>query len=249
MSKNLLFRADDLGYSEAVNFGIAKTLESGLVKSLGVMINMPATQHGLSLVKNFDIALGLHTNICAGRPLTDSALIPSLVDEHGYFKSSKLYRTSQEDFLDLDQAILEIEAQLSRFRDLTGKDPDYFEGHAVASRQFFKALEIVASKNQLKYSGMALEQEPIQVGASLVVFYMESMAANYDPFKMIAKMAASDQEAIPVGIFHPGYLDQEILINSTLTLPRPLEVAVLTDPKTKNWLDARQIKLIDYREL
>ncbi|MDT2732729.1 ChbG/HpnK family deacetylase [Streptococcus parauberis] len=144
MVKNLLFRADDLGYSEAVNYGIAKTLEFGLVKSLGVMINMPATQHGMDLVKDFDIALGLHTNICAGRPLTDAALIPSLVDEHGYFKSSKLYRTSQEDFLNLDQ---------------------------------------------------------------------------------------------------------EILTNSSLTFPRPLEVAVLTDPQTKVWLEERQIKLIDYREL
>lgn len=249
MVKKLLFRADDLGYSEAVNYGIAKTLAFGLVKSLGVMINMPASQHGLDLVKDFDIALGLHTNICAGRPLTDPALIPTLVDEHGYFKSSKLYRTSQEDFLDLDQAILEIEAQLSLFRDLTGKDPDYFEGHAVASRQFFKALEIVARKNQLKYSGLSLDQQPIQVGSSQVVFFMESMTANYNPLEMIAKMVDSEQEVIPVGIFHPGYLDQEILSNSSLTLPRPLEVSVLTDPKTKVWLDERQIKLIDYREL
>lgn len=249
MVKKSLFRADDLGYSEAVNYGVAKTLEFGLVKSLGVMINMPATQHGLDLVKDFDIALGLHTNICAGRPLTDPALIPTLVDEQGYFKSSKLYRTSQEDFLDLDQAILEIEAQLSLFRDLTGKDPDYFEGHAVASRQFFKALEIVASKHQLKYSGLSLDQQPIQVGASQVVFFMESMETNYAPLEMIAKMVESDQEVIPVGIFHPGYLDQEILTNSSLTLPRPLEVAVLTDPQTKVWLDERQIELIDYREL
>ena len=43
--KKLLLRADDLGYSEAVNYGIEKSIRQGLIRSLGVMVNMPATQH------------------------------------------------------------------------------------------------------------------------------------------------------------------------------------------------------------
>ena len=46
---NLLVRADDLGYSEAINYGIAKSVIDGIVKNVGVMVNMPATEHGLEL--------------------------------------------------------------------------------------------------------------------------------------------------------------------------------------------------------
>ena len=35
--KYLLIRADDLGYSEGVNYGIAATVAAGLVRSVGVM--------------------------------------------------------------------------------------------------------------------------------------------------------------------------------------------------------------------
>ena len=39
--KYLLIRADDLGYSEGVNYGIAAAVAAGLVRSVGVMTNMP----------------------------------------------------------------------------------------------------------------------------------------------------------------------------------------------------------------
>ena len=48
--KYLLIRADDLGYSEGVNYGIAATVAAGLVRSVGVMTNMPAAVHGLGLL-------------------------------------------------------------------------------------------------------------------------------------------------------------------------------------------------------
>ena len=38
--KYLLIRADDLGYSEGVNYGIAAAVAAGLVRSVGVMTNM-----------------------------------------------------------------------------------------------------------------------------------------------------------------------------------------------------------------
>ena len=46
----VIVRADDLGYSEAVNLGIEKTVKDGIINNVGVMVNMPATQHGLDLL-------------------------------------------------------------------------------------------------------------------------------------------------------------------------------------------------------
>ena len=76
--KRLLIRADDLGYSEGINCGIAAAVAAGLVRSVGVMTNMPAAVHGLGLLYGRPLCLGQHTNICVGRPLTDPARIPSL---------------------------------------------------------------------------------------------------------------------------------------------------------------------------
>ena len=38
--KKIIVRADDLGFSESVNYGIEKTVKQGIVKSVGVMMNM-----------------------------------------------------------------------------------------------------------------------------------------------------------------------------------------------------------------
>lgn len=56
--KQILIRADDLGYSRAVNYGIYDAIHNGIINNVGVMVNMPATEHGLDLLKNEDIDFG-----------------------------------------------------------------------------------------------------------------------------------------------------------------------------------------------
>jgi chitin disaccharide deacetylase len=140
--KKLLVRADDLGYSEGINYGIAKSVKEGIIGSVGVMKNMPIVVHGLKLLEDTDVCFGQHTNICLGKPITDPFLIPSITNENGEFKLSKEYRQAKEDFVVLDEVILKIEAQYKRFVELVGKPPRYFEGHAVASANFFNALGV-----------------------------------------------------------------------------------------------------------
>ena len=87
--KKIIVRADDLGFTEGVNYGIEKACRDGIIRSVGIMTNMPATKHGYDLVKDLPLCFGLHTNICAGKPLSDPKLIPSICDEKGNLKSSK----------------------------------------------------------------------------------------------------------------------------------------------------------------
>ena len=120
--KYLLIRADDLGYSEGVNYGIAATVAAGLVRSVGVMTNMPAAVHGLGLLHGHSLCLGQHTNICVGRPLTDPSHIPSLCTPEGEFRPSRTYREAAKagrDFVVLEEVIEEIEAQYRQFKALT----------------------------------------------------------------------------------------------------------------------------------
>ncbi len=248
--KKLLVRADDLGYSEAVNYGIAKSVKCGIVKSVGIMTNMVAVQHGWDLVKDCNISFGQHTNICVGKPITDPKLIPSITNENGEFKTSKEYRNAEKDFVVFDEVMLEIEAQLKRFIELTGQKPAYFEGHAVSSANFFKALETVAEKHGLKYSGITFGDKLMRVGGSNVYMHMESMKPDYDPKAEIRKLIDNlHEDAVDVMILHPGYLDDYILKNSSLTTPRVLEVEMACDPEVKKWIENENINLTEYKEI
>ncbi|RCW63143.1 ChbG/HpnK family deacetylase [Saliterribacillus persicus] len=248
--KKLIIRADDLGYSEGTNYGIAKSVKEGIVGSVGIMPNMPTVEHGLLLLEGVNVCYGQHTNICIGKPLTDPELIPSITNDVGEFKSSKEYREAKEDFVVLDEVIIEIEAQYEKFIELIGYPPRYFEGHAVASSNFFKGLQIVADKYRLKYSPFSIKKEAVKIGKKHVWICMQSMDPEYVPFKSLKNfIEKAPEDKYYMFITHPGYLDGFILKNSTLTTPRPLEVDMLCDSKTERWLEEAGVKLITYDDL
>jgi len=246
----VIVRADDLGYSEAVNLGIEKTVKDGIINNVGVMVNMPATQHGLDLLAGTNVCLGCHTVICAGRPLTDPKLIPSITTPDGYFKPSKVYRSAKHDFVNLDEVIIEFEAQYQRFVALTGHKPGYFEGHAVVSDNFIKGLQLVAEKHGVRFLNFSFDGTPTPLNGKNLYVAMESMQPNYDPLATLKKMAlATHADGYGVMVCHPGYLDNYILTHSSLTIPRTQEVAMLCDDETRDWLKENNIELIRYDEV
>ena len=95
-----------------------------MITSVGLMPNMESAQFGYELIKDCDIALGQHTNICVGKPLSDPRLIPSLVQANGEFCSSKEIRAREKDTINIQECEIEIEAQLLRFQEITGRNPD-----------------------------------------------------------------------------------------------------------------------------
>ncbi len=250
MSKRILIRADDLGWTEAINYGIAKSVREGIIKSVGLMPNMPAARQGLNLLKGVSFCCGQHTNICVGRPLTDPGLIPSLCQEDGTFKSSKTYRAADEDFVVLDEVILEIEAQYQRFVELTGEQPHYFEGHAVSSENFFRGLAVVAGRHDLPLLSFSVNG-PVRFRNTMLYPYMDSMRPDYDPVRSLKTAALGDYgpDGCCMFVCHPGYLDDEILRTSSLTVPRTREVAMATDPSVRRWLEENEIHVVSYDDL
>lgn len=253
MSKRILIRADDLGWTEAINYGIAKSMRDGVIRSVGLMTNMPASRHGWDLVKDLNPCVGQHTNICVGRPLTAPALIPSICQENGEFQPSRAYREAAkrgEDFVVLDEVVLEIEAQYQRFVEITGQQPHYFEGHAVASGNFFKGLAIVAERHDLPLLDFALDG-PVRFRGTALYTSMDSMKPDYDPFESLKAAALRDYgpDGCCMFVCHPGYLDDELLRLSSLTIPRTKEVAMAIDPAVRQWLEDNRIEVITYDDL
>lgn len=245
----LIMRADDLGFSEAVNYGIEKTIREGVITSVGIMPNMDYAKHGYELIKDYDIALGQHTNICVGKPLTNPKLIPSLVQENGEFCSSKEIRARKEDLIRVEEAEIEIEAQLQRFIEITGKTPDYFEGHAVFSENFFIALKNVAKKYGLFFENPGFDKNWEQENGIVGLHFIElDENGLYDTSQYLESCLKIIKEApCSVAIFHPGFLDQYILSHSSFTLIRPMECEFLCGEWVKNWIVENEIKLVDFR--
>lgn len=250
----LILRADDVGYSEAVNYGIAKTVKEGLIGSVGLMPNMPSAAHGLALLEGTGVCIGQHTNICIGRPCADPARIPSLLDENGFLKSSRTYREAWkkgECFTVLEEMVLEIEAQYQRFVQLTGRQPQYFEGHAVLSKHLMQGLEIVAQRHGLKYNNMYPGDETGTFGGRPVAACpMRSMEPDYDPVQSLKDAVLHARTDMPnVYVCHPGYLDAYLLRSSSLTVNRTKEVEMLCDPAMRSWLEEHNVQLLRYSDL
>ncbi|MCD8353583.1 MAG: ChbG/HpnK family deacetylase [Clostridiales bacterium] len=250
----MIIRADDLGYSEAVNYGIEKTVKQGLIGSVGLMPNMPAASHGLRLLEGTGVCIGQHTNVCLGKPCADPKRIPSLLDEEGNLKSSKAYRAAFKEgreIVELEELVIEIEAQYHRFVELVGRGPDYFEAHAVMSRNLSRALEIVAEKYDLPYSNMfPMDKVGTFRGKTLAACPMGSMSPDYDPVKCLKDAVKNASPEMP-NVFgcHPGYLDAYLLQSSSLTVNRTKEVEMLCDPAMRDWLMEQDVQLITYRDV
>ncbi|MBO0475990.1 ChbG/HpnK family deacetylase [Vagococcus sp. DIV0080] len=258
LKKTILFRADDLGYSEAVNYGIEKSVKEGMIQSVGVMVNMPATEHGVRLLKEEPIAFSLHTNICVGKPISPIEKIPTLVDDKGNFRKSSDYRNSEIDSLSKDEVLIEIEAQFKKFIELFGRVPDYFEGHAISNKIFFEALEQFSKEHNLKYSGVPMDADPnslptdssININDNKVYMWMGAMEKDYDPYKFVESVLNNlHDDGVDMIVFHPGYLDHFILNNSSLLVPRVEEVEYLTDKDVQDEMDRLGIVQINYNDL
>ena len=247
MRMKVIFRADDLGMSEGINYGIAKTVAYGPITSVGLMPNMPAAVHGFALVAESGVSLGQHTNICLGRPVSDPASIPSLVDERGMFCSSRVIRARTEDTIVLEEAEREIQAQLDQFRMLTGRNPAYFEGHAVFSATFFQALQNVADCNGLFYINPMDPEWSAKWGVTCAKPYHLDERGLYDPCAYLFDDEADIScRTCSMLVFHPGYLDQYVIDHSSFTLIRPMETAFLVIDELAQWIERNHVQLVNF---
>ena len=255
--KQLLIRADDIGYSYAVNVGIARSVNEGLVRSAGLMPNMPEAARGWNWIKDSGVAIGQHTNLCLGSPCADPKLIPSLLDKNGQLHSSREFRAAfaeGREIAEYDELVIEVEAQFARFRKIVGADPEYFEAHAIQSANVTRAIHDVAVRHGLKEQPLSFDPAAVvRCGNTDVHMALEDMLPpeQYDPEAFIKRTVEnmSDGETY-VLVFHPGYLDAFILGSSSLTVNRTKEVDALIDPKLRTWLEEQDdLRLVTYRDL
>lgn len=129
--RSLIVNADDLGWTEGVNRGIADAHHQGIVTSTSLLANGPAFESGVKLALTTPgLGLGVHLNLSDGTPVADAETVTSLVNDRGEFSGgpeSLLLRLARRGIA-LEDVEREWDAQIHKVRE-TGVQPTHLDGH------------------------------------------------------------------------------------------------------------------------
>ncbi|PEJ57750.1 MULTISPECIES: chitin disaccharide deacetylase [unclassified Bacillus (in: firmicutes)] len=224
----LIVNADDFGYSRGINYGIIDAHKNGIVNSATMMMNMPGVSHAVELAKeNPGLQVGIHLVLTCGKPLLHD--VPTLVNEEGNFKSRSEFFEHKN--ISLEELEREWTKQIETFLE-SGLKPTHFDSHhhVHSIPEFLPVVQKLSKKYNLsvrRISENALHGVTPFTDVFLHGFYGEGVTEDY-----FEKVLTHVQDGQSVEVMcHPGYLDHEILNNSSYAKDRVKETLVLTAVK------------------
>jgi chitin disaccharide deacetylase len=129
--KNLIVNADDLGWTEGVNRGIAEAHRNGIVTSASLLANGVAFDSGVALARSTPgLGVGVHLNLTDGAPVAPRELVASLLNDAGQFEGGPealLLRIAKRG-LEQPEIEQEWDAQIEKARE-AGIQPTHLDGH------------------------------------------------------------------------------------------------------------------------
>lgn len=80
----LIVNADDFGMSRGITDGVLLAHRYGFLTSASLMVNMPASEYAVAQAAHASqLGIGIHLNICQGKPVLPPSKVSSLVDAGG----------------------------------------------------------------------------------------------------------------------------------------------------------------------
>jgi predicted glycoside hydrolase/deacetylase ChbG (UPF0249 family) len=119
-ARRLIINADDLGFTEGVTRGILEAHAAGAVTSASMMVNTPGFDDAVRRVAGYPaLSVGLHLNLTAGRPVSDPATVPSLVDptDGRFLTLARLAGRALSGRIRQGEVFRECAAQIGRLRE------------------------------------------------------------------------------------------------------------------------------------
>jgi len=267
--------ADDYGLSEGVNRGIRDLIERGRLNATSVMVVGPAIgRDEVAALKTVAAgsprcAIGLHATLTAPfRPLT-MHFRPT--DGGMFLPFANMLRAGLLRRLDREIIHAELMVQLTAFRDLFGRAPDFVDGHQHAQLfpqirdAFLRAVQEAAPGAWVRQGG---RHQPLakRLGApkALVLdvlssqFRRRAQAANipfnpafagaYDFSRQpdFGTLMRQFLDGLPEGglvMCHPGFVDETLISLDPLTAQRENEHAYLASADFPALLAANNVTL------
>ena len=263
MRKRLIYRCDDVGYTEAYDLGIFKVLDSGIGCSADVMFDSEHAPEALKKLKERPwLSVGWHRHLWE-RPVLPPEEVPSLVNEEGRFKWGHRRQDLMKE-ASYEDAYKEFRAEAQLCYDILGRYPDvasYRESELPLEKAFRDVLiELGIPHNYFYAEGSPrrpVKTVPLEQYAHLNIisdmsavsqsYRMEDWAA-YDPYKGLMNPKWTEKEEIFFYGWHPGYLDDHILAESSCSIHRVRELQCALSEKYRRWIIDNHIELINFRD-
>lgn len=260
MRKRLIFRVDDLGYTEAYDLGAVRAFDEGIASSADIMLDSPHTVEILQWVKDKPwLSIGWHRHLWES-PVLPPEEVPSLVDARGRFKWGHRHpeRMAEATYED---AYKEFEAQLRLCHDITGRYPDVAAVHdndlplEAAFHDILDKYGIVyghySTTPDHRHKAVCKEQYKDLKFFSVNAFpptYDLAHFGEYDPLSIMTGLRWTQGETFFYG-WHPGYCDEHIMAESTCNLHRCKELEAAVSQQLKDWVIQNKIELVNQRDV
>ena len=268
MRKRLIYRCDDVGYTEAYDLGIFKVIDANIGCSADVMFDAEHAKQALEEVKKRPwISIGWHRHLWEA-PVLPPEEVPSLVDERGRFKwgHRKQYLMDEATYED---AYKEFRAEMDLCYSILGKYPDIASLRS-GNNELEKAYKQVLDECKIPYNCFTRAQNrevkgdyhgplaivdekwqdrhiisaSIQVGHGFDMKYLD----EYQPIKALTALKWTEQEEIYFYGWHPGFCDLHIYEESTCNIHRIIEHQHALSEEYMKWLIDNKVELINFRD-
>jgi chitin disaccharide deacetylase len=154
--KNLIVNADDLGWTEGVNRGIAEGHRKGLVTSTSLLANGRAFASAIDVARaNPELGVGVHLNLSDGPPSASPDQVRGLLNSEGHLEGSPeslLFRVASRN-LEIEEVEREWDAQIRKIQS-AGISPTHLDGHKHV--QMLPGLFEIALRLAKKYGIRAI---------------------------------------------------------------------------------------------
>jgi chitin disaccharide deacetylase len=168
--RNLIVNADDLGWTEGVNRGIAEAHRNGIVTSASLLANGAAFASGVEMARTTPgLGVGVHLNLSDGEPVAERELVTTLLNDKGELEGRpeslllKLARRS----VSVQEIEQEWDAQIQKVR-ASGVEPTHLDGHKHVQMLpgLFEIVLRLAKKHGIAAVRISHEESSLRVALS-----------------------------------------------------------------------------------
>ncbi|MFH0734191.1 MAG: ChbG/HpnK family deacetylase [bacterium] len=253
--KYLIIRCDDIGMSHAVNNAFREIIKTGYPISASVMFPCAWYQEAVDILKeNPQISVGVHLTLNAEwknyrwGSVAGKSVVPSLVDEEGYFfpSRSKFFANNPK----LEEVEIELREQINRAK-RSGLDIDYLDYHmgtAVDKPELRAIVEKLAKEYNLGISRYFGEDDlnnvyddPVESKTDSLISIVNGIEKN-GLYLLVAHIGKNEPELAAMEDLNPWG-------PKNMSQSREGELKALCSKEFNQILKLKNIDLIDYRKL
>lgn len=250
--KRLIVNADDFGRSAGIDAGIERAHREGIVTSATLMTNAPSTAHAAERARAVtSLDVGVHLVLTYGRPIADPSRLRSLVrDDGSFFRPTELLERP----IDRDEALVEYRAQFARARELIHREPTHVDSHHWVHDH--PALSWALSELARETGAAARSHTPKQRDEYRAKgvrtpdhFTREFQHSGHISLDDLLALLGRLEDGVTELMCHPGEPDAELAATSAYARERPVELAVLVDPRVRAEVERGRIALTTFAAL